>query len=46
MRSVLLAGLVCAALAALALTPRTAYEGKVLTILYSGDTYGELESCG
>jgi hypothetical protein len=37
---------VCVAITALAVTPQTAYEGKVLTILYSGDTYGKLESCG
>jgi hypothetical protein len=46
MRKTLLAAACCAALAALALSPQTAYESKAITILYSGDTYGELESCG
>ena len=46
MRHALLIAATCAAMIALALMPQTAYEGKVLTILYSGDTYGQLESCG
>jgi hypothetical protein len=46
MRSILPTVVVLIALVAIALTPRTAYEGKAITILFSGDTYGELESCG
>lgn len=46
MRNILRLAAACAALIALALTPRTAYQSRVLTILYSGDTYGQLESCG
>ena len=28
------------------LPPTTEHESTVITLLYSGDTYGELESCG
>ncbi len=46
MRYTLWIAALAAAIGAAATTPRAAYESKALTILYSGDTYGELESCG
>lgn len=48
--SLSLAAVVAAALAAIIVgilvAPETAYEGGTLTVIYTGDTYGELESCG
>jgi hypothetical protein len=35
-----------AAAAAFGAARQSEAQGKTLTILYSGDTYGELESCG
>jgi dihydroxyacid dehydratase/phosphogluconate dehydratase len=35
-----------AVVVALYVSPEAAYEGGTLTLIYTGDTYGELESCG
>lgn len=36
----------CAAVAGLLVVPQTAYEGRTISVIYTGDTNGELESCG
>ena len=40
------AAAVSAIVVGLLVAPEANYEGGTLTVIYTGDTYGELESCG
>jgi ABC-type proline/glycine betaine transport system permease subunit len=40
------AAAIAAVIVGILIAPEAAYEGGTLTVIYTGDTYGRLESCG